>query len=78
MSDARVLYDRIATGTLEYMMAIQAFCAGLPPQRATLSPALALERLTFRLVPSYRSKLASALEAIEVRVKELEASSTRR
>ncbi|HEY6259666.1 MAG TPA: hypothetical protein VIY51_28145 [Xanthobacteraceae bacterium] len=64
MSDVRVLYNRIVAGSLEYMTAIRAFCGSLPPSSGSLSSALALERLTFRLLPEYRQKIDDTVKAI--------------
>jgi hypothetical protein len=64
MNDVRVLYNRIVTGSLEYMLAVGAFCASLPPTSASLSPTLALERLTVRLLPEYQKKTNEVVKAI--------------
>jgi hypothetical protein len=57
MSRARATYGRIASIVPEYLRNIDAFCRELPPTRDSLSPTLATERLTFRLLPAFRSQL---------------------
>jgi hypothetical protein len=64
MSDVRVLYNRIVAGSLEYMNSVRGFCASLPPDLANLSTSLALERLTFRLMPAYKIKIEDLMRAI--------------
>jgi hypothetical protein len=65
MRDVRVMYNRIVAGSLEYMTAIKNFCSSLPPDASSLSAALALERLTFRLLPEYADKIAGLVSSIE-------------
>jgi hypothetical protein len=72
MSDVRVFYNRIVAGSLEYMQAIRAFCTSLPPDRGNLSSALALERLTVRLLPEYQKKIRDLLKSIDEQVSPLE------
>jgi hypothetical protein len=72
MNDARVLYNRIVAGSLEYMSAVRQFCAALPPDRSTLGSALALERLTFRMLPSYRQKIDDLLTVIKREIEQLQ------
>lgn len=57
MSRARETYQRIASIVPEYLGNIDAFCIALPPTRESLSPTLASERLTFRLLPAFREQL---------------------
>jgi hypothetical protein len=64
INDTRILYNRIVTGSLEYMQAISAFCTSLPPNLASLSSALALERLSFRLLPEYQQKIHGLVKSI--------------
>ena len=64
MNDVRVLYNRIVSGSLDYMQAVGSFCASLPPNKSNLGPALALERLTFRLLPEYRKKISELIRSI--------------
>lgn len=64
MSDVRVLYNRVVAGSLDYMQAVRAFCSSLPPSLSTLSVVLALERLTFRLLPSYKEKIDGVVKTI--------------
>jgi hypothetical protein len=76
MGDVRVLYNRIVSGSLEYMEAVRAFCSSLPPDLASLSAALALERLTFRLLPEYKNKIVNLMKSIAEHVDSLETAST--
>lgn len=48
MKDARLSYQRVAASTSAYLDAVHAFCTVRPISRATLSTALAAERLAFQ------------------------------
>jgi hypothetical protein len=72
MSDVRLFYNRIVAGSLEYMQAIRTFCTSLPPDRGGLSSALALERLTVRLLPEYQKKISDLLKVIDEQVRALQ------
>lgn len=74
MSDARVLYNRMTLGTIEYTQAVKGFCSNLPPNEADLSAALAVERLTLRLLPEYRTRLENTLAMIADRISALRTS----
>jgi hypothetical protein len=61
MFRARATYGRIASIVPEYLENVDTFCRELPPTRQSLSPTLASERLTFRLLPAFKEQLASLI-----------------
>lgn len=68
VSEVRIFYDRIVSGVIEYVEAIKSFCQKLPPDRASLSAALASERIALRLLPTYRARISSLVAEIEQRL----------
>lgn len=67
-SEVREKYFRIASITVEYLDAIRTYCSYAVPTLENLGSALAIERLTIRILPEYLNDLAFLLKRINDKV----------
>ena len=57
MRELRTIYNRVANIVPEYNSSIEAFCSTPLPSKSELGATLALERITFALIESYKNNL---------------------
>ena len=69
--ESREKYYRIASMTVEYLVAIRDYCNNDMPDHASLGAALAVERLTVRLLPAYTQELNNIINQIDKSAKKL-------
>ncbi|MDP3208350.1 MAG: hypothetical protein Q8M65_04300, partial [Rhodoglobus sp.] len=77
VADARLTYYRVADSAVEYIAAIAAFCEDPVPTREGLSSVLAVERLTYSLLPSQIEKFQNTYEALKTQIEKLDGSQAR-
>jgi hypothetical protein len=71
-AEIREKYFRVAESTIEYFLAIRAYCANPLPDRAALGAALAAERLTMRLLVAESAELEKLNSRFEAEARRLE------